>query len=317
MANQYTGTSTITNQTGIAGLIKTSYDRYIEFALRSQPLLRGLADRRPVQQAFPGTSVVFQNYVDLSAATSTLTENVDPDSVALTDLTNTTVTLAEYGNVVLETRKLAELSLSDVDPAIANIVAYNMADSLDQVVQTVLRGGSNIIYASTATSTATVTNTMTITGANLRKATSKLKAGNALPRFGTLYACYMHPEVSHDLKAESGSGAFEDIRKYTDANVGNILNGVAGVVHGSFVVESPRMYNATDGSTSTRVFRTLVAGQQALAEAVAIEPGIVIGPITDKLMRARPVGWYGLLGWSLYRAASLWQIQSTSSIDNA
>ena len=317
MANQYTGTSTIINQTGIAGLIKTSYDRYIEFALRSQPLLRGLADRRPVQQAFPGTSVVFQNYVDLSAATSTLTENVDPDSVALTDLTNTTVTLAEYGNVVLETRKLAELSLSDVDPAIANIVAYNMADSLDQVVQTVLRGGSNIIYASTATSTATVTNTMTITGANLRKATSKLKAGNALPRFGTLYACYMHPEVSHDLKAESGSGAFEDIRKYTDANVGNILNGVAGVVHGSFVVESPRMYNATDGSTSTRVFRTLVAGQQALAEAVAIEPGIVIGPITDKLMRARPVGWYGLLGWSLYRTASLWQIQSTSSIDNA
>lgn len=317
MANTYTGTATIANQTGITGVVKTAYDRYIEFALRSQPLLRGLADRRPVQQAHPGSSVVFQNYVDLSAATSTLTENVDPDSVALSDTTNITVTLNEYGNVVLETRKLAELALSDVDPAIANIVAYNMADSLDTVVQTVLRGGSNVIYASTATSTATVTNVMTITGDKLRRATSKLKAGNAIPRYGTLYGCYMHPEVSHDLKAESGSGAFEDIRKYTDSQVGNIVNGVAGIVHGAYIVESPRMYNATDGATSTRVFRSLVVGQQALAEAVAIEPGIVIGPVTDKLMRARPVGWYGLLGWSLYRTAALYRLESTSSINNA
>jgi len=311
MANAYTGTGQLT------GVIKTAYDRYIEFALRSQPLLRGLADRRPVQQAHPGSSVVFQNYTDLTQATTSLTENVDPDSVAMSDLTNITVTLNEYGNAVLETRKVAELALSDVDPAIANIVAYNMADSLDSVVQTTLRAGTNVIYASTAVSTATVTNTMNLTGDKLRRATSKLKTGNAIPRWGTLYGCYMHPEVSHDIKAETGTGAFEDIRKYTDTQVGNIINGVAGVVHGAYIIESPRMYNATDGSAATRVFRTLVVGQQALAEAVAIEPGIVIGPVTDKLMRARPVGWYGLLGWSLYRQASIYRLESTSSIDNA
>lgn len=309
MANAYTGTGQL------AGPIKTAYDRYIEFALRSQPLLRGLADRRPVQQAMPGTSVVFQNYTDLTQATGTLTENVDPDSVALSDTTNITVTLQEYGNVVLETRKLAELSLSDVDPAIANIVAYNMADSIDSVVQTVLRAGTNVRFASTAVSTATITGTMPIVGNDLRFVTTKLKGGNAIPRFSTLYACYMHPDVSFDIKAESGSGAFEDIRKYQELTIGNLLNSVAGIVHGAYVIESPRMYQATDGATATRVFRTLVAGQQALAEAVAIEPGIVIGPVTDKLMRARPVGWYGLAGWSLYRTASLYRIESTSSIN--
>lgn len=309
MANAYTGTGQLT------GVIKTAYDRYIEFALRSQPLLRGIADRRPVQQAFPGTSVVFQNYTDLAVATGTLTENVDPDSVALSDTTNVTVTLNEYGNAVLETRKVAELALSDVDPAIANIVAYNMADSLDTVVQTTLRGGTNVRYAGGKSSTGTITGTDSIVGADLRFTTTKLRGNNAIPRYNTLYGTYMHPDVSYDIKAESGSGAFEDIRKYQELTIGNLLHSVAGIVHGTYVVESPRMYQATDGATSTRVFRTLVVGQQALAEAVAIEPGIVIGPVTDKLMRARPVGWYGLLGWSIYRQAALYRIESTSSIN--
>jgi len=65
------------------------------------------------------------------------------------------VTLAEYGNSVLVTRALELFSLADVDPAIANIIAYNLADSIDAVAMTTLRGGSNVIYSgSTATSTA-------------------------------------------------------------------------------------------------------------------------------------------------------------------
>jgi hypothetical protein len=64
----------------------------------------------------------------------------------------------------------------------------------------------------------------------------------------------------------------------------------------------------------TRVFRTIVCGKQALAEAVAQEPGVVIGPVTDKLMRFRPIGWYGVLGWSRYREEALYRIETGSSI---
>jgi hypothetical protein len=64
----------------------------------------------------------------------------------------------------------------------------------------------------------------------------------------------------------------------------------------------------------TRVFRTILCGKQALAEAVSQEPGVVIGPITDKLMRFRPIGWYGVLGWSRYREEALYRIESGSSI---
>ena len=96
--------------------------------------------------------------------------------------------------------------------------------------------------------------------------------------------------------------------------MGNILNAVTGVLGGAYVVETPRAYTATDGAASAKVYRTIVAGQQALAEATAVEPGIVIGPVVDRLMRFRPIGWYSLQGWARYREPALYRIESSSSI---
>jgi N4-gp56 family major capsid protein len=266
----------------------------------------------------PGSSVVFQIYTDLAAATSALTETVDPDAVALGSTTSVTVTLAEYGNASLATRKLELFSLSDVDPAIADIIAFNMADSLDSVSQDVLRQGTNVLYgsggSSDPTSTATVAAEDTIASADIRKAVAKLRAGKAVPRAGEFYWVGIHPEVSHDLRAETGAGGWREAHVYNDSGAGNLWPGSIGTYEGGMFVESPRFYTATDGATSTKVYRTLLAGKQALAEAVASEPHVVFGPVTDKLMRFRPIGWYGVLGWSRYREAALYRIESSSSI---
>jgi len=63
------------------------------------------------------------------------------------------------------------------------------------------------------------------------------------------------------------------------------------------------------------VFNTYFAGQQALAEAVAEEPHVVIGPVVDKLMRHRPLGWYGVLGQAIYRQEALYRVETSSSIN--
>ena len=301
-----------------AGLVQKAYDRLVEFALRSQPLLRSVADKRPARQSMPGSSVVFQIYSDMSKATTALSEQVDPDSVAIGVPTAVTVVLNEYGNAVLTTRKLQLMSLAEVDPAIANIVAFNMADSIDELVQTELRGGTNVIYASNAsgtraTATTNVTGAHTLKAADIRLAIAKLRAGKAVARKGSLYWCAIHPEVSHDLRAETGSGAWRLPHEYQTNE--NIWAGEIGTFEGAYFIESPRMYNATDGGSSARVFRTLLAGQQALAEAVAEEPHVVIGNVTDKLMRLRPIGWYGVLGFKRYREESLYRIESSSSIN--
>ena len=308
MPNAYTDTSALSN------LVKAAYDRYVEFALRSQPLFRNLADKRPVQQAMPGSSVVFSLYQDLAAATATLTETTDPDAVALSNVDTVSVTLNEYGNVVLSTKKLGEFAFSDVDPAIANIVAYNLADSIDKIVVGVLRQGTNVDYSGSATATSAVTAAMTLGSADVRKVVAKLRGANAVPREGMLYAAYSHPDTMFDLRSETGANSFEDIRKYTDPNVGAILNATTGVLGGAYFVETPRAFKAKDGASSATVYRTIIAGQQALAEATAVEPGVVIGPVVDKLMRFRPIGWYSLQGWARYREAALYRIESGSSI---
>ena len=59
-------------------LSQRAYDRYIEFALRSQPLYRALADKKPVQQAMPGYAVTFSLYNDLAKATTPLEELTTP-----------------------------------------------------------------------------------------------------------------------------------------------------------------------------------------------------------------------------------------------
>jgi N4-gp56 family major capsid protein len=324
MVDAFTGTAQYAN------LVQAAVDRMVEFALRAQPTFRAVADKRPVQQNMPGSSVVFNLYQDLAKVTTALTETVDPDAVALSNTNQVTVTLNEYGNAVLATRKLDLFSLTDIDPAIANIVAWNMVDSLDDVVQTELRQGTNVARPDSAGTVAWNSGAVTdidgddiITAAAVRLVVAKLRANKAVPRRGSLYAAYIHPEVSHDLRAETGAAAWRDPHVYSAPDA--IWAGEIGAFEGAFFIETPRAYQATDGGDAdgggagtalARVFRTVFCGQQALAEAVSEEPHTVIGPVTDKLMRHRPIGWYGVLGWKRYREESLARIESTSSINS-
>jgi N4-gp56 family major capsid protein len=392
MANAYTstGSTSLGGTVGGAGLVQKAYDRLLEFALRAEPLIRSVADKTPAQQSIPGSTIVLQKYVDLTAATGTLTETVDPDAVALSTPDQVTITLNEYGNSVLVTRALELFSLADVDPAISNVIAFNLADSIDKVAMETLRGGTNVIYGGSATSTATVAAASTLDSADIRKAVAKLRSNKAAYRKGSLYWVGIHPEVSHDLRAETGAAGWRDPHNYSD--VDKIYAGEIGQYEGAFFVESSRLYNSKTGADQsnlatapavsgvsgeftivaanaafggraevgdkisgtnvgasakitaisvgatnttftvdvansgtvgtntltvtpvTRVFNTIVAGKQAMAQAVAEEPHVVIGNVTDKLMRFRPMGWYGVLGFARYREEALYRLETGSSI---
>lgn len=324
MANAYTDTSAMSNT------VQTAYDKTFEFALRSQPMFRAVADKRPANMSAPGSSIVLERYQDLATATTALTETTDPDSVAMGNPNTVTLTLNEYGNPVLRTRKLYLFSITDVDPAIANIIAYNAADSMDVVVQTELRSGTNVIqrkagtvsYVTNGTVSTPVGTTMTatdsFTSSMARLAPVKLRANKAVPKRGSLYWAAIHPEVSYDLRSETGAAAWRDPHNYSAA--GNIWAGELGTYEGAFYIESPRCYNAVDagtGDNTVRRFRTYYAGQQALAEAVADEFHVVAGPVVDKLARFRPLGWYGVAGWKIYRNEALIRAESTSTINSS
>jgi hypothetical protein len=114
------------------------------------------------------------------------------------------------------------------------------------------------------------------------------------------------------LKAETGAAAWRDPHNLSGANA--IWESQLGVYEGAMYVESPRIISATDGASSARVYRNLMFGREALAEAVAEEPGIVIGNVTDKLMRFTPISWRGMLGWSIFRQDALIRLEAASSV---
>jgi N4-gp56 family major capsid protein len=299
-----------------AGLVQKAYDRLVEFELRSTPLLRSVADKKPARQAMPGSSVALQIYTDMAKATTALSEEVDPAAVALSTPSIVNITLNEYGNATLVSRKLQLMSLADVDPAVANIIAFNMADSIDELAQTALLAGTNVLYATGGSTVATTTSGITsddvITAADIRKAVAKLRTNKANGRKGSMYWAGIHPEVSHDLRAQSGSANWRLPHEYSAAD--NIWACEIGNFEGAYFVESPRLKKSGDGASSINVYRTFIAGQQALAEAVAEEPHVVIGPVTDRLMRQRPIGWYGVLGHAVYRNDALYRIESASAL---
>jgi hypothetical protein len=60
MANAYVSTdsASLGGTVGSAGLVQKAYDRLLEFALRAEPLIRSVADKRPTNQSIPGSTVV-------------------------------------------------------------------------------------------------------------------------------------------------------------------------------------------------------------------------------------------------------------------
>jgi N4-gp56 family major capsid protein len=316
LATQFTSTdvASLGGTSGGAGLVQKAYDKFIEFQLRDEPLLRSVADKRPVSPTTNGNVVVLQKYADLALATTALSETVDLDGVTVGTPTSVTITMQEFGNATTNTRALKLFSLTEIDPDIVTLMARNQADSIDALAMTTLRGGTNVIYSgATATSTATVTAAATLSTANIGKAVAKLRGNKASGKRGMDYWAGIHPDVAHDLMLEASSAGWVVPNAY-GVDQSRIWAGEIGRYKGAFFVESPRLYVATDGAASAKVYRTIIAGQQAIAEAVAIEPQTVIGPQTDKLRRFFPIGWYGVLGFGRYREEALYRIESGSSI---
>ena len=305
---------------------QSAYDRLAYFALRSEMLFDQAADVQATNQAMPGSAVIFTIFSELAAATSTLSETADLTPATMGD-SQVTVTLAEYGNTIATTAKLRGTAFLDVDAAAANLIGYNAGDSLDQVVREVLAAGTNVAYggggSSDPSSRVTVAAEDIIEANDIRKQTAALRAAN-VATFNGYYMGYIHPDVSYDLRRETGNASWNAPHVQVDTQ--NIYNGEIGTFESVRFIETPRAKVFTDASNGTSttgnvdVYCTHIMGRQALAKAYSQIDGngayakVVRGPVVDSLMRFNPIGWYWLGGYGRFREASLRRIESSSSI---
>jgi len=129
------------------------------------------------------------------------------------------------------------------------------------------------------------------------------------------------------------SGAKPTVGAYVYGIVGTFATGivpvvatVTGTTSGSFTITRATTAQVTGSGTvsisdfagTSNVYGTLVLGRQALAKAHSIVDGnsayphVVPGPITDRLRRFVPLGWYWLGAYKVFRQAALMRIESTS-----
>ncbi len=310
MADVLTGTSALS--TDVA-----AYDKLAYFAYRPELFFDHLVDVQPTSQTNPGATVTFTKFTEMTAISSALSEAVDVDAVAIADA-QVTVTLQEYGNAVVTTAKLRATSYIDVDPVVANLLGYNAGVSIDTLARNAVDAATNVRYVGQATRAA-ITAANVLTAAEVRRANANLRTAN-VPTFGGMYAAIIHPNVSYDLRGETGAAAWRDPHTYSQP--GEIWNGEVGSFEGFRFMESPRATeNLNAGATSTvDVYYTYFMGRQAIAKAFSNAGGygprpiVVAGPVVDKLMRFRPIGWKHFVGYGVFRQEALRRVESASTL---
>ena len=305
-------------------LVKTAYDKAVDFKLRSQPMYRNAVQVKRVSDLTqPGETVVFNLWNDLTPlANSDLDESAAATARQVPSTDTVSVTIREFGDVVIPTWRLRTYSFADVDEGIAQILARTAADDVDNRVRDALLSGTNKMYSNagapvtTGGSTGALTNADTLSSGLVRAAVAKLRGASAIPLKGNMFGFYVDPDQSVDLQAETGAAGWRDPHVYSAA--GNIWAGEIGAYQGCFFVETPRIKKTADGDatdgTAANVYHALVLGGQALAEAVSEEVNVTIGPITDPHNRHRPLGYHGAAGWGIYRQDCLWEVQTGSSL---
>lgn len=296
-----------------ANTVTAAYDLLFRRNLNALPSCRQLIDVMPERPTHTGSSITLQKIAYFSQATITaaktpLTEEVDVVGVQIPATVPVVITPNEYGFGTVRTLKLVNRSMIPLDPVAAELVADHAAKTIDELVQDKMVTGTQVYYAA-GTSTATVTGTSQVSGDMVRKAVTKLRANQARPRDGQFYAGVVHPNVVFDLRSQTSAGNWRLPNEYGSSQT-KLWTGEFGEFEGVRFVQNPRTRSANDGAASATVYRTFIVGQEALAQAVVVEPHVEIGPIIDTLRRFRPLGWYGDLGFALFRDEAIVRFES-------
>ena len=315
MATPTVTTGTLTNQ------VTTAFEQISYFALRSQPLFEMLADVRSTAQSHNAATVQFTFIDEINQATTALTENADVTPVAISD-SKVDVSLAEYGNAVVTSAKIRGTSFLNVDADAANIIGYNMANSMDKIVSDVANGSTEtdqIIYGGGEDARGDLIATDVYTASIGRQAVAQLRTDSAPGWENGNYMAIVHPDVSYDLRDDT---AVTDVIQYQLYQQGEPIRvGSIGTFNGITYIENPRAgLLANAGDSNVDVYQTLICGRQALAKGFSRAPGfgadptIVVGPVTDTLRRFNPIGWYHLVGYGRFREKCMIRVETSSSI---
>ena len=289
--------------------VTKAYDLAVYPSLRPELIFDQFATVKGENLTHRGGSVRFSFVDDIAEQTTPLLENIDVDSVALNSRA-LTVPMREYGTAVTNTALIRGTSMVPIDPTAAERVGYNAGKSVDTLARIAL-DATSVTYddGSTASVDSIGVNTDYLDAYMLRDAAAVLKSKNVRPFMGGTFVAVISPYQAQHLMSDPN---WRSQIVFDDGKAGNsVFTGQIGTFEGVRIIVNNHLTAQGQG---------YVMGAEALAKAYSTAPGFsanpqsVVSPVVDKLRRFASIGWYHLVGYSLFRADALVHLTTAATL---
>lgn len=250
-----------------------------------------------------GDTWLFDKAGNVATQGGTLVEtNTIPETNFVTN--QGTGQIFEYGNSIPFTQKLMNLAQFQLEP----VTEQKLRDDMVKVLESAC--GTQYIatdFVAVLTNTASVNFTTNgtassgaganLTAANTRSIVDYMKK-KLIPKYdGRNYVCIASVAALSGLHADTGTGGWVDVSKYTVQFSTNIFNGEVGNYYMTRFVEETGFLSNTIG-TGTAFGQAIFFGSDIVYEAVAVPEEIRVKIPTD-FGRDQGLAWYSLLGFKI------------------
>lgn len=229
--------------------------------------------------------------VSSTEGVAAITEGTNPTSVTW-GATAYTTGPAQYGILVAVSDLLVHNSAIEVVDKASMQVRNALARLVDTAIAAVVNAGSNgVIYAGGKTTRATLGSGDLLTQNEMGRAYKQLAAANAAglrPFEGKYYVAVIHPYPEGDFMAQSGTGGWTDVGRYT--SVDDLRSGAVGDFRGIRYLRSAwqSYFNST-----VPVFPTTVLGEDSFGWGFFQQPTPILNSTPDS---GNPLNLYSTIG---------------------
>lgn len=269
----------------------------------AQPLKRFRAFVSPLGAGGRGKSdtVFFDKIGNLATPGGSILET---NTIPLTQhlIKQGTATITEYANGVDFTGKLLALSQLSPEDGISISLRNDAAKVLDSAAsvefkaaeyKAVQSASGNVVFTTNGTATATAT--VDLSGVNIRALVNFFRKRNVPFVDGSSYVILTSVQGYSGLHADTASGGYVDISKYTDMLAKDLYRGEVGRFYMTRIVEETNVLSNTIGSGSA-LGEAVMFGDDAVVEVVAV-PEELREKIPTDFGRSQGLAWYALLGF--------------------
>lgn len=259
-------------------------------------------------------TIMFVDVPDLAINTTPLTEGTAPTPKALS-LGTVTMSAAQYGDAVSITDLAKVKSPVELVPLASERLGRQVQESLDQIARDVIAAGGTVAYHSGATAgtRADVASGDKMDASELRRLKTKMFKAKIKPFSDGFYRLWTHPNVEYDLRADTNTGGFIDVNKYTDSSP--LIKGEVGKLEGFRIMS---IVNAPTFASTTTVYASIAvgnikgwgAGDLQTLKTYHVAPG---GDHTDYLAQEEILGWKVAYGVAVLDNSYYFRLESAAT----